>query len=343
MKIDYIALLFILLLAAIAFLFRSYFFTPSRNTHLSYPSLTPLKARKPTFLEKFHFIPKLLAALSLLSLALAFIDPHLLEEGGPSDSPPKEGLALYLVLDRSGSMQTVVDPPLNRFDVLKNASIAFIRKFPSDLIGAIAFARAAEVISPLTLDHRLLEKRIGELKVIQDKEQDGTSMGYAIYKTAHLINAAKTFQQEENVPYKIQKAIMIVVTDGFQDPSLLDKGNRIRAMELDEAAKFAKEKGIKVFILNIDPSIQQQKFLPNLRELQRAAEATGGEVVVVNQIADLESILKRIPQDEKSKIYGQSEEVLQKRVSFYPYFIAFGLALMGLCIFAEEAVWRKGV
>lgn len=343
MHIDYFALFLILLVAPLTFLFRRYFFTPSRNTHLSYPSLSPLKARKPTFFERFHFIPKLLATLSLLSLALAFIDPHLLEEGGPSDSPPKEGLALYLVLDRSGSMQTAIDPPLTRFDVLKKASIAFIRKFPSDLIGAIAFARAAEVISPLTWDHRLLEKRISELQVIQDKEQDGTSMGYAIYKTAHLINAAKIFQQEENVPYKIQKAIMIVVTDGFQDPNLLDKGNRIRAMELDEAAKFAKEKGVKVFILNIDPSIQEKKFLPNLHELQRAAEETGGELVVVNQIADLEAILKRIPQEEKSKIYGQREEVLQKRISFYPYFIALGLFLMGLYIFSEEAVWRKSV
>jgi Ca-activated chloride channel homolog len=347
MMIDFIALLFVLPLAALAFVFRSFFFTPSRNTHLLYPSLASLKKRKPTLLEKLQHLPKWLAAGALLAFALALIDPHLLEEDTtPSESPPTEGLAIYLLLDRSGSMQTFVEQAgMTRFEVLKNASIQFIRKFPKDLIGAIAFARAAEVISPLTVDHSLLEKRIGELQVIQDKDQDGTSIGYAIYKTAHLIAATEAFElslsKNEAPPYKIKKALMIVVTDGFQDPSYLDKGNQYRAMEMDEAANFAKEKGIKVFILNIDPSIKQEKFLPNLHELEWAAEATGGRVVVVDHIADLESILSQIPKGERSEIYA--EEVRQKRVSFYPYLISLGLVLIGFSIFCDEAIWRKGL
>lgn len=342
MHIDFFALILALTALILVFAFRHFFFTPSRNTFFFYPSLDPLKNRKPTLLERFSYIPKLLLASSLLSFGLAFIDPHLLEEESPSDSPPKEGLAIYLVLDRSGSMQTFVETGITRFEAMQKASIEFIRKFPKDLIGALAFARAAEVISPLTLDHRLLEKRIQGLKVIQDKQQDGTSMGYAIYKTAHLISASQAFQ-DENSPYKIQKALMLLITDGFQDPSYLDKGNRIRAMELDEAAQFAKEKGIKVFILNIDPSIEQKKFLPNLHELERAAETTGGRVIIVDQIADLESILNQIPKEEKSKIYDSSEIFLQKRVSYYPYLIALGLALLGLSLFSEELIWRKTV
>lgn len=341
MQIDLMALCLVIAAFALTYIFRRFFFALSRNTYLSYPSLAPLEKRTPTVLEKFRFLPKMLAVGSLIAFSFAFIDPHYFEEGMSSDSPPEEGLAIYLVLDHSGSMQAAV-PQGTRLDVLKNASLQLIRKFPKDLIGAIAFARAADVISPLTLHHKLLEKRLLDLKVVKDQEQDGTSIGYAIYKTAHLIAAMKTEQlSDETTPYKIQKAIMIVLTDGFQDPSYLDKGNRLRAMELDEATNFAKEQEIKVFIINIDPSIQQEKFLPNLRELQRASEITGGKGIVVGDLSQLVSILNEIPQEEKSKIYGRSQEALQKRVSFYPYLIAIGLLLLGICVFFEEVIWRK--
>lgn len=353
--INFIALLLVLITGFFIFTFRRFFFFPSRNTYLSYPSIEPLKKRRLTFLEKFSSFPKYLGIGALTAFAVAFMDPHRIEEDhSKAESPPTEGLAIYLLLDRSGSMQTVVDQEykngawrkVTRFDVLKNATVQFIQGLPSDLMGVIAFARAAEVISPLTLDHKLLIDRVKKLEVIKDKEQDGTSMGYAIYKTAHLIAATEAFQQslakDEKPPYKIQKAIIIVVTDGFQDPSLLDKGNRLRSMELDVAAHFAKEKGIKVFILNVDSSIEQKQFLPNRNELENAAKETGGKLVVLRNVGELGTLLNQIPKEEKSEIYTDDHVSQQKRVSYAPYFIALGLCFLGLMVFFEETIgWRK--
>jgi Ca-activated chloride channel family protein len=269
-----------------------------------------------------------------------------------SDLPPYEGLAFYLVLDRSGSMGKIVDhaakegawEAVTRFDRLQSAAIGLIHTFPNDLIGVIAFARAAEIIAPLTLDHKLLDKRIRGLGVIKDVKQDGTSIGYAIYKTSHLIAASKAFSaKDDSAPYKILSAFMIIITDGLQDPSLLDKGNRLRTMELEEAAAFAKEKNIKVFIVNIDPRINEEQFAPNRREMERITAATGGRLIIASQLDELQKILLQIPKEEMSKIYPDEDFIKTTRVSFYPYFVVLSLVLFAFSLVLDQTIWRRAL
>jgi Ca-activated chloride channel family protein len=344
-RIDGVAAAILALLVCMGAVLYRYFRFEIQEPSLSYPTVAPFKGRVKTWIERYPFIPRSLAMLALLSFALAFLDPHILEKESLRDLPPKKGLALFLALDRSGSMGTLVGQQgKTRFDVLQQAAVDLIQVLPNDLIGVVAFARAAAVISPLTLDHQRLIDEIGNLSVIKDKNQDGTSMGYALYKTAHLIVELKAFQQEDNSAYKIQKSIMIIITDGFQDPSLFDKGNRLRAMELDAAAAYAKEEGIKVYIVNVDPeTINLPRYLPNRRELERAAQTTGGSLIVVDSIANLSSLLSAIPKGEMSEIYPHGRLDLVRKISFYPYLIGLGLILMGLGIALNETVWRKSL
>lgn len=184
------------------------------------------------------------------------------------------------------------------------------------------------------------------MEIVKDPTLDGTSMGYAIYKTAHLIAASKAFtekNEKENSPYKILSAFMIVITDGFQDPSNLDKGNRLRSMELEEAASYAKEKGIKIYIVNIDPKIQEEKYAPNRHEMERISKATGGELIVANKLDELQKILLEIPQKEKNQIYDDGSVIKTSRISFYPYFVFLSLILLGFYMILSHTVWRRAL
>jgi Ca-activated chloride channel family protein len=343
LQLDYSVLIG---LAIVLILLYRFFFFSLKSSALLFPALKNFRFRKHTFLERFSKVPAWLFLTALVSLGIALLDPHIATEESDTDVPPHEGLAFYLVLDRSGSMATVLDQKFSRFTRLQEAATQLINKFPKDLIGVVAFARAAEVIAPLTLDHKLLNKKIDKLEVVKDVSQDGTSMGYAIYKTAHLIAASKAFaekDQEGDSPYKILSAFMIIISDGLQNPSLLDKGSRLRTIELEEAAAYAKEKGIKIYIVNIEPRITEEKFAPNRREMERITKSTGGELIFAHKLENLQQILLKIPEKEKSQIYAAGSIVKTSRISFFPYFVFFSLVLLGFYMVLSHTVWRKAI
>lgn len=343
LQLDYSALIGLAIVLALLYRFFSF---SKQSPALLFPTLKNFRFRKQTFLEKFSKVPTWLFLTGLGSLCIALLDPHVATEESDSGLPPHEGLAFYLVLDRSGSMATVLDRSSSRFSRLQEAATNLISKFPKDLIGVMAFARAAEVISPLTLDHKLLNKKIDKLDVVKDTSQDGTSIGYAIYKTAHLIAASKAFtenDEEGDSPYKILSAFMIVITDGLQDPSLLDKGNRLRSMELEEAAGYAKEKGIKIYIVNIEPRFKEEQFAPNRREMERITQLTGGELIFAQKLDDLQQILLKIPEKEKNRIYDAGAAIKTSRISFYPYFVFFSLLMLGSYMALSHTLWRKAL
>lgn len=341
---DPIGLCLLIFAAALAFICFKKGYWQTTDAHLAYPDFFALKNRKLTFRERFVFIPRWIYFGGLAFLAIAFASPYRYSEEAAASLTPQEGLAFYLVLDRSGSMGIVVEKsgrPVTRLDKMKSAATQLIQAFPKDLIGAIAFSRAAEVISPLSLDHKLLIKRINEITIGNDPQQGGTSIGYAIYKTANLIAASKALQ--EKAPYHVLSAFMIIITDGFQDPSILDKGNPLRAMELDEAADFAKRKHIKVYIVNIDPEIRQEKYAPNLREMQRAAESTGGQLFIADRIEKIEEALLNIPKQEMSKIYPESALQESRRIYLFSFFLGFGLFLLGSGLLIDHVLFRRAL
>lgn len=351
MKIDWIAAVIACALAAAIFIFYRLGFFTHHKPAFFFSSTEALQKRDPTLKERLIWLPKGLALLGLTLFAIAFIDPHYEIADLSRMTPPSEGMAVYLVLDRSGSMSEVVDHgvkdhswvALSKFDILQNVAKQFIDKAPNDLIGVVAFARVPQVISPLTLDHKILKERIDKLTVVKNPDDDGTAMGYAIYKTAHLIASMQDYTKEfdEKPPYEIKSAVMIIITDGFQDPSYLDRGNKFRTMELADAAAYAKSKGIRTYIINVDPSINSDQLAPNRHELQQAAEITGGKLVVTEKISDLQGVLDHIQQLEKSRISEGKEEVLTRKVSFFPYFLAAGFVALFLSAFSRLTFWRQ--
>lgn len=358
--IDYIAFWILSALLLAAFLVKGLvtYSTPTLN----FSDLSDLKL--PSKRQRFSQLPHHLYLATLLFLGLAFLDPHFLYPKGyplphskQPTSLPTEGIAIYLVVDQSGSMgEKIVSEgffgrkqSLTKIDLLKEMSKQFISHRPSDLIGLIAFARIPRILSPLTLDHDALLNQLKEIQPVNNPEENGTAIGYAIYKTAHLIAATRHFAedlQDQGKPaYQIKNSIMVVITDGFQDPSRLDYGNRLRTIELDEAAAYAKSQGIHLYIINIDPKFLSATFAPHRRQMQALAELTGGQLYLATREQDLQHVFDTIDRLEKSSIptsLGKSDtQENKRRFSLYSYFIAIGLCCFLAALFLESTLLRK--
>jgi Ca-activated chloride channel homolog len=219
------------------------------------------------------------------------------------------------------------------------------------LIGIVSFARIPKVVVPLTLDQDVLIDRLNELELVKDPADDGTAMGYAIFKTANLIAATRHFaedlKEKEKTAYAIKHAIMIVVTDGFQDPSRLDYGNRLRTIELDEVATYAKEQGIRLYIVNIDPHFSSSvEFAPHRRQMVTLTEMTGGHFYSVSKSQDLQQVFETIDHVEKEEIPVNlsPEENLKfayRRVSLFPYLILLGFICFLSALFLDTTFLKK--
>ena len=297
--------------------------------------------------------------LSLACFLVALANPHFYSEKeslGVIDPQrnPTEGIAIYLALDQSGSMSEKVNRAKTKIDLVKSVSSEFVKQRPDDLIGLIFFARTAQVVAPLTLDHQAILKELSTLNYVQNSEDDGTAIGYAIFKAANLIAATKHYAQDlaerGKLAYEIKNAILVVVTDGLQDPSAKDEGNRLRFMSLDEAAQFAKEQGVKVYLINVDPQFNSAQYEPHRKLYKRITELTGGRFYLLDATTSLDHVFDDINKLEKSKIVdpllnqGLSKEEQPNRyrlITLYPYLLGLGLFLLGLVLFLNTSFLRK--
>jgi Ca-activated chloride channel homolog len=359
--IDPLASIYLLLGFISIFLLMRLFFAKAAAPAIAFSKVEALK--QSTWKTKLMaYLPKLYG-LALLAMMLAFIDPHFLSTPQlpqQQKTSENEGVAIYLVLDQSGSMNKEVanpndrnQPLIKKIDLLKQVTKQFIKEDQSDLMGLVAFARIPQVLVPLTLDKEVLMQKLDQIAVVKSPEQDGTSIGYAIYKTAQLIKATRHFSENlknenRSPPFTIKGSAIIVVTDGFQDPSRLDYGNRLRTIELDDAAKFAKNENIHLFIINIDPAFSQSKFAPHRRLFKKITEETGGQFFLAGDQQSLQEIYREIAKLEKGKIIKKGvtkPKEFQKGIrffSFYPFLIAFSL-MVSLIAFLFEKLFLRPV
>ncbi|MFI5343352.1 MAG: VWA domain-containing protein, partial [Chlamydiales bacterium] len=211
--IDWTAFSILCLALPLIGLIKSRFIAKAQTPSLGFSHVQGFEPSPPNWRLRWLTLPKWLYRASLVSFLFAFLDPHFtaIREAVPTSSHPgarttipTEGIAIYLVLDQSGSMAEEVQTQNSRggrqyipkIDLLKQVTEQFIDDRPNDLIGLISFARVPQVLVPLTLDRPLLIKALQQLNVVKNPQEDGTAIGYAIFKAASLITATRHYAEE---------------------------------------------------------------------------------------------------------------------------------------------------
>lgn len=349
MEIDLWALIVAILLIAMFALakrWRDSFKAPS----FLYSNLNALQTKPSWRVSLVKLIP-ILEYVTLGLFLAAFLDPRLqLKKESPIST---EGIAIYLVVDRSGSMEEKSSVSSTRLAANVPSKIELVKQItqkfvfgdaalglagrPNDLIGLVAFARKAQVLVPLTLDHAAITKALSQLEVVHNKTEDGTTIGYAILKTVNIIEETRQdlngLAAQGQPPYEMRSASIILLTDGFQEPNPLDQGKRLRTIGIMEAVQYAKEKNVRVYFINVEPAFSRAEFEPHRHLFQRAAEATGGKFFLLSSGLGLDKVYASIDKLEKSAVPAALSEGISKdmqpqryqRVSFYPFLIAAGM------------------
>ena len=189
-----------------------------------------------------------------------------------------------------------------------------------DLIGMVTFARYADGVSPLTLDHDMLLSLLEQVEIVTQPEDNGTSIGEAM--------ALGVERLREN---SATSKVMILLTDGSNNAGLT---------EPLEAAQIAKALGIKIYTIGTGSQgtagvpmrthdgrriVQRMQVLIDERTLRQIATLTGGQYFRATDSEALKEIYAEIDRLEKTTTVAQH---YQQYVDFFQFFLLAGLALV---------------
>ena len=173
----------------------------------------------------------IVTAIRLLAVGLLIVALARPQQGNTTTEIKASGIDILLAVDVSGSMQAMDfklhGESVDRLDVVKSVVDQFIDARPNDRIGLVAFAGRPYMVSPLTLDHNWLRKRLEALSI--GMAEDGTAIGSAIGSGINRL-------REKDA----KSRIMILLTDG------MNNAGKIPPLIAAEAAETLK---IKVYTI----------------------------------------------------------------------------------------------
>ena len=307
---------------------------------IHYSSLTIPLAAPRSLRVRLAGLPAILLALAALSIAISIAGPR---RGDATTRVSRDGIAMVMVIDRSGSMNArdfESDTDINRLHVVQNVFRDFLTepdgsaRRPDDLIGAIAFGRYPDSICPLTLDHRSLAAIVGDLEVLREREESATAIGDA------LALAVERLREHE-----ARSKVVILLTDGEDNASIIDPLT---------SAQLASDHGVKVYTIGagrdgnvlfpvFDPRTQQellrsQHFELDEEELIEIANVTGGQYFAAEDKTSLEEVVAEIDALERSEI---TEERFLRYTEFFQVFIQAALVCVALAGILGGTVLRR--
>ncbi len=338
-------LLWLVLLAPLAY----FLLTSSRQAAVSYSTLTLLDRAPSSLRARLATIPSLLLALAVAAMAVAMAGPR-----NPIDETRvrREGIAIVMVVDRSGSMRArdmvKNNTSLDRLEVVKKIFKQFVvgdreeslwsrgvgNGRTDDVIGLVAFARYADSLCPLTLDHGNLLNIVNDLEIVKERGEDGTALGEG------LALAVERLRQ-----HTAKSKVAILLTDGVNNA-----GN----ITPIQAAELASAHDVKVYAVGTgtrglapvpvtDPFTGRVFLQPARVEidegtLKEIAGKTGGRYFRATDAQGLAEIYKEIDRLERTEITEVRYLQYQER---YGPLVWTALMMMGGSGLLAGSVFRR--
>ncbi|QDU56929.1 VWA domain-containing protein [Aeoliella mucimassa] len=291
-----------------------------RNTAVPFSSTESLQHLRPTWRQRLAWLP---AVLTLAAIAVAIVALARPREGREQTVIDADGIAIEMVVDRSGSMRALdfkIDgKQVDRLTAIKNVASRFIvgdtdadesdesdslSGRVSDLVGLITFAGYADAITPPTLDHPFVTNQLIRQEIVSQRSEDGTALGDAVSLAVEKLASLDDRQDE-----KVKSKVVLLLTDGENNAGEVDP---------QQAAELAKKKDIKIYTIGVgtrgrapvpvmNPFTGRQQIEwaeVNIDEdtLKQIAEVTGGKYFRATDTESLTEIYHEIDQLEKTKI-----------------------------------------
>jgi Ca-activated chloride channel homolog len=278
-----------------------------------------------------RYLLPVLRSLAVILLVLSIARPQKADE---ETRVTTEGIAIQLVVDRSGSMDyqdfqaDEKGNTISRLQAVKNVVEAFVlgdgqklKGRPDDLIGMIVFARYPDTECPLTRDHSHLIRALKKVETPKTREEASTAIGDALLLAVERIrDVGRRFQK--NAAFTIKSRAIVLLTDGEQNAG---------KYEPVQAAEAAAALGVKVYTIGAAPEFQQRATLGFFSDkpqtvqvpvkvdeetLKKVAEMTGGKYFRAKDENSLKEVYAEIDRLERCVIdetkYYQYEELAYK-------------------------------
>lgn len=302
----------LLLLLPLPLLIRFFSSAGQAQTPLVLPNLPYIETATSTATKK----PRAIWPLILMWLCLVVASARPMWIGEPQ-SIPQQGREMMLAVDLSGSMQ-VEDMQINnrlvdRLSLVKTVVADFIQQRKGDRVGLIFFADNAYLQAPLTFDLKTVSGYMQQaiLGLVGEQTAIGEGIGLAL----------KRFDAADN-PQKV----LILLTDGQ---------NNAGEVKPLEAAKFAKQQGVKIYTIGVGADAYykrtlfgKQKVDPS-RDLDEAtlktiAEQTGGQYFRARDASSLTNIYAEL---DKLEPVEQAQQQFRPQTDLFHWPLAIALLL----------------
>ena len=248
-----------------------------------------------------------LRVLAIMLMVIGMARPQIVQG---KETITGEGVDIALALDISGSMASLDFEPQNRLEAAKDVISEFISERPYDKIGMVIFSSEAFSQSPLTLDHKMVDRSLEQVQLASDLGiEDGTAIGLGIANAANMLTNSDA-----------ESKVVILLTDGVNNAGQVDPIT---------AAEAAKALGIKIYTIGAGrpgevpvpvPSmfggttVTYQESVLDEATLQQVSDITGGKYYRAEDTGGLRAIYDEINQLEKSQVevqvFNQYHELL---------------------------------
>ncbi len=307
---------------------------------LTVSTLQHLDAAPRSLRARLASLPALLLAVATVVFAVALAGPR---TGDSSSHMHREGIAIVMAVDRSGSMNArdfvAGDASVSRLDAVKNVFHEFVEGGdagsgrPDDLVGLVVFGTYADGVCPLTLDHANLLAILDDVKIASEATEASTALGEGL---------GLAIERLRDHPAKSK--VVILLTDGVNNAGEIDPM---------QAAKLAADNGIKVYSIAAGtngmapipvPGADGREYLRRVyvemdeETMRQIADTTGGRYFHARDVDGLKDVYREIDRLERTEI--TEVRYLQYR-EHYPPLVMAGMGLVALAALASATFLRR--